>query len=234
MGPPLLRVGLLRAPRSLAGLQQQRADGGPHLQLAGLLEERRHGHRLLHPGRLVDESPDAQPRRPLRQIRGHTARPVEPGWHVRRGAHGGGERSDQPEHRRVAPWRLVRPDRQRPHCDQVQLQPLRPAGGHRPRHQRQPADRRLGRLPVDRSEWQPQVRCWRNQPGDLPGVQRRHVDQLRARRGLAVLGRGDGGRGNAAARPGPRRRDVLLPHQPQADRPAQHAGADQPPTRSTR
>ncbi len=127
----------------------------------------------------------------------------------------------------IAVWRLgrlVRSDRQRPHRDQVQLQPLRPAGGHRPRHQRQPADRRQRRLPVDRPQRQPQVRRWRDQPGDLPGVQRRHADQLRARRGLAVLGRGDGGRGNAAARPGPRRRDVLLPHQPQADRPAQHAG----------
>ena len=41
------------------------ADRGAHLQLAGVLEERRHGHRLLHPGCVVDEPADAQPRRPL-------------------------------------------------------------------------------------------------------------------------------------------------------------------------
>ena len=73
VGPPVLRLRLLGAERSLAGLQQRRADVGPPLQLAGVLEERRQGHRLLHPGFVVDEPPDVEHRRPLGQVRRHAA-----------------------------------------------------------------------------------------------------------------------------------------------------------------
>ena len=113
---------------------------------------------LLRAGRVVDEPPDAEHRRPLRQVRRHAARPVEPRRRVRR------RRAPSPSNevlnQSIGVWRarrVVRPDRQRPHRAQGELQPLRPAGRHRPRHQRQPADRRHARLPVDRSERQRQV-----------------------------------------------------------------------------
>ena len=152
VGPPLLRVGLLREGRPLDRLQQRRADLGAPVQLARVLEERGDRHRLLHPGLVVDEPADAEHRRPLRQVRRHVARPVEPGWCLCRRPHRDGDRSHQPEHRGVARRRVVRRHRQRPDGGQGELQPLWPAGRHRPRDQRQPTDRRLARLRVDRPE----------------------------------------------------------------------------------
>ena len=52
-----------------------------------VLEERRHGHRLLHPGLVVDEPPDAEHRRPLGQVRRHAARAVGAGRPFCRPAH---------------------------------------------------------------------------------------------------------------------------------------------------
>ena len=122
----------------------RRADVGPPVQHAGRLGERRQGDRLLRAGLVVDEPPDAERRRPLGQVRRHDAGPVDAGRHASPArASFPGKEAHQPQHRGV--WRLgavVRPDRQRPHGAQGQLQPLRPAGRHRSRDQRQPV---LGR-----------------------------------------------------------------------------------------
>ncbi len=75
-----------------------------------------------------------------------------PGGHVHRGAqHSRNDVVNQGSWR-LARRRVVRPDRQRPDRAQGQLQPLRPAGRHRPRHERQPAVELVAGLRLDRPE----------------------------------------------------------------------------------
>ncbi len=65
VGPSVVRVVLQRAGRSPPELQQRCAGVGQPVQHPGSPAERRHGHRLLLPGFVVDEPVDAEPRRPL-------------------------------------------------------------------------------------------------------------------------------------------------------------------------
>ena len=88
---------------------------------------------------------------------GDAAGPGAPGEPLHRRRDLPWQRSAQPEPRRVAPRRVVRPDRQRPHRAQGQLQPLRAAGRHRPRHRVNPLSNGNRDLPVERSERRRQV-----------------------------------------------------------------------------
>ena len=112
VGPSLLRLRLLGAGRSLAGLQQRRADARcASYNSPAFSKNVATVTGFFIQDCLVDEPPDAQPRRPLRQVRRHAAGAVEPGRHVRRPRTRAGAGSDQPEHRACGARRVLRPDR---------------------------------------------------------------------------------------------------------------------------
>ena len=167
---------------------------------------------------------DAEPRRPLGPVRRHAAGAVERPAARSSRAQSMPERSAQPEHRRVAPRRVVRPDRQRPDRAQGQLQPLRPAGRHRPRDQRQPADSRHRDCPWTDPNGDGKFQTSEVDIGAVLGVQRRHDHPLCQRDGSHWPYSDEVTAGiERSCRRRARRRDVLLPHQPRADRQAQHA-----------
>ena len=176
------------------------------------------------PGRR--QPPDAQPRRSATTTTSARCR------HSRRPAVCSSRRRripriepDQAEHRGVAHRRSCTTDRRRPDGAQDQLQPLRPAGRHRPRAERQPAA--VGS----------QTCTWTDPNGDgiaqlseisrcggFPGAD----EPLRERATGPTWPYSDevtAGVEREIDQEHARRRDVLLPHQPQSDRRPEHRRA---------